>query len=596
MAIVGGFLGGGVEMVPAGQMQVLLQWNTEDRLNIEGAVFTLTGTNGTYTANGDASGRAEIIVPAGDYTVTVQHSGNYTNDGPQRLIGGSAQSYLVLFDAYYYVAPSTITFKLPDVGMMYNLAKVTLSQDGQENLVIGFNSTDTVVNVPALGEWSWVLEYLGGSVSGTVNVQKGGSEIVNLIDSFKTVTISRITSLSQFPILVNEIDSTIYGLSNVFMVLKDSIVSFTLKSPNYDNGVAVFVSATVKSSGSANQTLSLGLASSNSRIIIDDMEWRPPFAGTFNIKCFGGGGGQRVGDTFRACGSGSGGGYLEEADLDLEYIPYSIEIGKGGSPNGSTEPEDDRIGGITSFGALLSAEGGSAGYIAESITNASGGAGGTGGGALQGAGGKGQYGGGGGGFNDGGNGGKFGGGGGCGNRTGTHYGVGGQYGGNGGRGGGSTSNTPIAPEAGTNTNDKTFAEFKGAGSAGKNVSFTLSSSATYAGGGGGGGYGGNGGDGSGSGSGLNGSGGGGGYGGNGGDSKGYASGGGGGYGGNGGDGYTSSYNKFGGGGGGYGKTKVSTGESSGEGYGAGAGGNNVSGAKGCVVIRFGCNSEGWWTQ
>ena len=100
MAIVGGYIGGGVSMVPAGYMQIILQWNTEDRLNISGAVFTISGTNGTYTANGDDSGRSEVIVPVGDYTISVAHGGEYTNDGPQRVIGESAQTYLVLFDAY----------------------------------------------------------------------------------------------------------------------------------------------------------------------------------------------------------------------------------------------------------------------------------------------------------------------------------------------------------------------------------------------------------------------------------------------------------------------------------------------------------------
>lgn len=125
MAIVGGFLGGGVEMVPAGQMQVLLQWNTEDRQNISGTVFTLTksdGTSGPYTVNGDASGRAEIIVPAGEYTIEVSHSGSYENDGPQKVIGESTQSYYVLFDAYFNRGAS-LFFKYTVTGATYTLTK-----------------------------------------------------------------------------------------------------------------------------------------------------------------------------------------------------------------------------------------------------------------------------------------------------------------------------------------------------------------------------------------------------------------------------------------------------------------------------------------
>lgn len=100
MAIVGAYLGGGSAIVPAGQAQILCRWNTEDRQNIAGAVFTAQSSSGSYQANGNDTGYAELTVPAGRYTISVQHTGAYSNDGPQELIVESSQVYIVLFDAY----------------------------------------------------------------------------------------------------------------------------------------------------------------------------------------------------------------------------------------------------------------------------------------------------------------------------------------------------------------------------------------------------------------------------------------------------------------------------------------------------------------
>lgn len=100
MAFVGGFLGGGVEMVPAGQGQLCLQWLTPDRLNMDDAVFHINGIGSninSFTVPAGSDGRAEKIVPTGEYEVSVDHRGYYANDGPQKVIVRSAESYLMLF-------------------------------------------------------------------------------------------------------------------------------------------------------------------------------------------------------------------------------------------------------------------------------------------------------------------------------------------------------------------------------------------------------------------------------------------------------------------------------------------------------------------
>lgn len=286
-----------------------------------------------------------------------------------------------------------------------------------------------------------------------------------------------------------------------------------------------------------------------------------------DVFLFGGGGGSgssvKVGDSDNygsAEGGGGGSGYMAKSTLTVTPgQSIAITIGAGGGVN--------RNGGTTSFGTLLSAQGGESGgsgtATSSSARGGDGGDGGAGGGGGEasytvpnpsfppgashfnyiqpyGKGGNGaQFGGGAGGYStDGGNGGMYGGGGGT---YSGNAGTGGQYGGNGGTRGQKGAD-------GTNTINIEGIEFTGQGLGG------TSTSTTY-GGGGGGGYGGNGGEGS-----LYSGGGGGGYGGN-----GHRYGGGGGYGGN----------ATGSGGGGYGASN----------YGKG-GDRDKDGADGICIITW----------
>lgn len=98
MAMIGGFLGGGIEMVPAGKHQIFLWWNTSDRKNTSGVTFTLTPSSGNpITVNADEYGRAEALVDVGVYTVTISHTGTYSGDGPQILNATSAECTPLIF-------------------------------------------------------------------------------------------------------------------------------------------------------------------------------------------------------------------------------------------------------------------------------------------------------------------------------------------------------------------------------------------------------------------------------------------------------------------------------------------------------------------
>lgn len=349
-----------------------------------------------------------------------------------------------------------------------------------------------------------------------------------------------------------------------------------------------------------------------------------------SVRLFGGGGAGSAwlnsNYDFSCVGAGGGGGCMAYSPLDV--VPgtqYSITIGRGGQKtyNSSRNTYVGGNGGITSFGTLLSANGGSG------SSGMDGGDGGSGGGAYTysetsnnyetrdgGNGGNGSQFGGGGGANGftgvyvsssngcggkGGNGGKWGGGGGSGysscNSSTEQYsatpGSGGQYGGDGGKGGSSATGSFAAisaakGSAGTNTIG-IEKDFPGTGAPGT-LYGTAKNGVWSCGGSGGGGYGGNGGN-----SGPGGGGGGGGYGAPGGNSAG----GGGGYGlGRGGHGVQifardESKDTFdfycGGGGGGYGPGGDGFGGTGSYGGGGGGGGDEDYcglGGDGICIIQY----------
>lgn len=346
------------------------------------------------------------------------------------------------------------------------------------------------------------------------------------------------------------------------------------------------------------------------------------------VRLFGGGGAGSAWLTgsydFSCVGAGGGGGCMAYSQLEVSPgTTYPITIGAGGK---KTYNSDRHIyiggnGGITSFGTLLSANGGSG------SNGVNGGDGGSGGGGYMcaetsnnyassngGNGGNGSQFGGGGGANgytnwgsssngnggNGGNGGTWGGGGGAGQsscNSSTQYkaipGVGGQYGGNGGVGYSSAAGSSAEISAtkgapGTNTVG-IEKEFPGTGAPGK-ISGTNVNGVWHSSGSGGGGYGGKGGD-----AGPAGGGGGGGYGAPGGNSAG----GGGGYGlGRGGHGVeifarnadSDTYDyRCGGGGGGYGPGGDGFGGTGSYGGGGGGGGNEDYcglGGDGICIIQY----------
>ena len=98
MTIGGAFLGGGVELVPAGSCKLVLEIRTEDGKNLA-TTFSVVGGGQTYTATAGTDGRAELTVPSGvTYTVTTSATG-YDGLTAQTVVGDSATVQYVRFEA-----------------------------------------------------------------------------------------------------------------------------------------------------------------------------------------------------------------------------------------------------------------------------------------------------------------------------------------------------------------------------------------------------------------------------------------------------------------------------------------------------------------
>lgn len=223
-------------------------------------------------------------------------------------------------------------------------------------------------------------------------------------------------------------------------------------------------------------------------IITESRDWIAPsnISGSVHVRAFGSGGDGGSGYSSGArAGGGGGGGHMETTTFTpVAGQRYLATVGTGsGAP--------------TSFGGLITANGGGNGSNGTAGKGGDGGSGGSGGGGgvgdIGGAGGNGSYGGGGGGAwghgtlgGAGGSGGTYGGGGGggMGKTGGGAAGAGGTYGGAGGAGANYTAGIAAdAGEDGTDTSDMAL-DFVGTGKG---------SSGRGSMGGGGGGYGGNGG-------------------------------------------------------------------------------------------------------
>ena len=398
MAMMGGFLGSGVEVVPSGYIQLCLQWLTPDRQNLAGASFTITGVGASYnqTVQAKDDGRVDVIVPAGTYDIAVTHQGDYSNDLPQRVMGESTQSYLVLFNSFME-GVSAVMFK----GTVLGISSYAIVDSSGAVYSEGADWFADMQFLLPVGSYTLTLTAVG-SVEIPFTVSAVGVEVVELSDYICNISVD----MSAVPYgTIISLDGESLGEISSFGFLADNKshqIAFT--SPSYKSGVALHMPK-----------------------------------GKFRVLTVGGGGGG--GGAYHSSpqpGSGGGGsGYISDSVLSLEEGDYQITIGSGGAVGG--ERQKGSNGGATSFSNLISSSGGNGGSTTNTYSrggaggNGMAGGGGGGGDMYGGAGGHGTLGGGGGG--------------GEGSRSAGSGGIGGTYGGNGGDGDGEAEDGTVATDS-----------------------------------------------------------------------------------------------------------------------------------------------------
>lgn len=372
MAVVGGFIGGGVAMVPAGYIQLCMQWNTPDRLNIEGARFTISGIEGTAhteTVNAKADGRMEVIVPAGTYMVSVEHSGVYANDSPQKVIGESTQSYLVMFGS------ETKDSVLRIVGEAFNAnIKVTSTFNGE----VAYNGPCVDIDIP-MNPGTYDLEVTQDGKSQIFeNFVISGHTAFIVSDNLLCVDLGDLVTFSDKSISVEGHDAM--GKSKLYFVKNyGEILVHGESTKKWDANTAITLTYSKQLTDS---DISFSLAEvmySDPYVLSEVVTNRSaslPFAGTYAVTLIGGGGGGGGGGYYNSLYSGEGGDGGEGGDttgsvktVTSAQLTYKYAIGNGGnggsaSGSYSSSGSTGSTGGTTSISnwvTSLSAAGGEGG-------------------------------------------------------------------------------------------------------------------------------------------------------------------------------------------------------------------------------------------
>lgn len=98
--VVSMFPASGIEIAPAGQSRLTLQWSTSDGGNLQVSYSITDGTH-NYTVQSNSLGYAEVLVASGGtYTVAVTHQGEYLGDKPRKIATESTKGYYIAWNAW----------------------------------------------------------------------------------------------------------------------------------------------------------------------------------------------------------------------------------------------------------------------------------------------------------------------------------------------------------------------------------------------------------------------------------------------------------------------------------------------------------------
>lgn len=159
MVMVGAFLGGGNQTVPASKCLLHLSINTIDRANLSTASWTVTGSGKTFTATADVTGRADLLVDSGIvYNVKLEHQGEYYNDGDQKVEANSTGVIWVYFDLFRYPDVTTV------VRVITTNPGITVTAKSGSNVMTAESGSDSIAIFKGLATGStWTFSITNNS-------------------------------------------------------------------------------------------------------------------------------------------------------------------------------------------------------------------------------------------------------------------------------------------------------------------------------------------------------------------------------------------------------------------------------------------------
>lgn len=379
MPTVGAFLGGPKSTIPSGYIVVNVTWVPLDELNIANTRIVLTGSGGTFEKMTDSDGKTQFVIPAGSYTADIYPEGDYLGISSKQLEGVSRMEYDLL-----WVGTPNPSYQIRFIS----------PQGYSSNTSFSIRKGDDVVESGSTWGASQVFELKGGTYVLSLNIYGDTLEHeFNVISDADIDLSDKFTKISYTLSIQTPITSTYNGYS-VGSVTSYYVVSISASRKivatstlgNYSGlSSEPLLKIPSKTITPVGDTVSVSLTVSPNRLTLTSAGTLTVPQGEYEIACIGGGGGggyYRY-NMYAEGGGGGGGGYVAVGKYSLNGA-YTITIGAGGAGATSSSDSSSAIkgsnGGTTSFGSILSANGGEGGQN-------KGGAGGSGGGGGLGSGG-----------------------------------------------------------------------------------------------------------------------------------------------------------------------------------------------------------------
>jgi len=381
MTIINAYLGAGSgSAVPTGKCLLNIAWVPSDGSNKSGATVSAVIGSTTVTGTTDSSGNVSLLVGTGSCTVTVTPTGGSYTGKTATVTAESATEKTVVVQGQ---AARIVTLVMP-----YTLTTTAWNIKNSSNVQQTSGSGAFNDKQVSLLDGTYTLSVTAYGVTKTKSFTVSASSVrIDCTDITCLVTFNLPASLA---VTMSVAGTALASNQRFVCVLRNSSAlayTGTVTTKLDGSAIATVTGANMTPSGA---TLTVTPTISGTRkLYTANKSLSIPVAGWYKIFLIGGGGGGCVG---AKQGGGGGSGHMVFQDYYLTAGTYAITIGAGGA-GGSTGAN----GGATSFGTIVSVEGGGGANRIGGAGGAGGGGGSSGGSSSQSCdGGRGTFGGGGG--------------------------------------------------------------------------------------------------------------------------------------------------------------------------------------------------------